>query len=448
MNLVYEELFKRLIKARKEGNFEKQIREILKDSNIKKEDLGKVVSSLCGVLVEYKEEEAFIKDVEKAIKNYNSIDKIVHKVKDCSMGCADKGEKTLCQRACPFNAIIKEEDKIYINDELCTDCGKCVEACKDGGYLDRIEFVPLVDLLKSDTKVVAAVAPAIAGQFGEDVSLEKLRSAFKKMGFSDMVEVAFFADMLTLKEAFEFHQHVKTDKDIMITSCCCPMWVGMLKRVYKDLVKDVSPSISPMIAAGRVLKELNPQCKVVFIGPCVAKKAEANNKDVKGAIDFVLTFEEIKNIFQVMEIDPKQMEPDYTSQYASREGRLYARTGGVSTSVSEAVDALFKEEKGKVKAIQAHGVKECKEVLEKAIKGELKANFVEGMGCIGGCVGGPKALIPKEQGRDMVNKVAEDSNVRICLDNQCMNEILNKIGINGAEDFKDKDKIKIFEREF
>lgn len=125
--------------------------------------------------------------------------------------------------------------------------------------------MPIVNLLKNNKKVIAAVAPAIAGQFGEDVTLEQLREAFIKVGFSDMVEVAFAADMLTIKEAVEFDHHVSKKGDIMITSCCCPMWVGMLRKVYNELVKDVSPSVSPMIAMGRVLKKLNPDVKVVFV---------------------------------------------------------------------------------------------------------------------------------------------------------------------------------------
>ena len=112
-----------------------------------------------------------------------------------------------------------------------------------------------------------------------------------------MVEVAFFADMLTLKEAIEFDHFVKKKDDLMITSCCCPMWVGMLKRVYNNMVRYVSPSVSPMIAAGRVMKKLNNNCKVVFIGPCIAKKAEAKEKDLLGDIDFVLTFAELKGYF-------------------------------------------------------------------------------------------------------------------------------------------------------
>ncbi|MFD3155482.1 [Fe-Fe] hydrogenase large subunit C-terminal domain-containing protein [Haloimpatiens sp. FM7330] len=448
MKEKYKEVFEQLLKAYEKNEIDKKIRELFNDFKVNKKEMGRIIASLCGVDVEYENGEKFIKDVKDAISNYKRDSKIVYKIKECDMKCADEEGKTLCQKACPFNAILKDGEKIYIKEELCVDCGKCVEACKDGGFLDRIEFIPLVDILKSDVPVIAAVAPAIAGQFGEDVSLEKLRSAFKKVGFLDMVEVAFFADMLTLKEAIEFDHFVKSEDDLMITSCCCPMWVGMLKRVYKDLVKNVSPSVSPMIASGRVLKKLNPKCKVVFVGPCIAKKAEAKNEDIKGAIDFVLTFEEVKNIFDVLEINPSELEEDFTTEYASREGRLYARTGGVSIAVSEAVAQIFPEKAKLIKTVQANGVKECKEVLDKAMRGEISANFIEGMGCVGGCVGGPKAIIPKEKGKEKVDEVAENSKIKISLNSECMKKVLNTIGINGVEDFKDKDKIKIFEREF
>lgn len=448
MKEKYNKIFKRLLKARDKGNFYNEIKNILGEAKENRKEMAKIISSLCGVVVEYTNEEEFIKNIEVAIKNYKKEAKIVQRVGECSTKCTDEEGRTSCERACPFNAILKEENKIYINEELCTDCGKCVTACEDGKFLDRIEFMPLVDILKSEVPVIAAVAPAISGQFGKDVSLEKMRSAFKKIGFSDMVEVAFFADMLTLKEAIEFNNHVKDEKDMMITSCCCPMWVAMLKRVYKDLVKDVSPSISPMIASGRVLKKLNPKCKVVFVGPCIAKKAEAKNEDIKGAIDFVLTFEELKGIFDVLNINPKDMEEDFTSEYASREGRLYARTGGVSIAVSEAIETLFPERKGTVKTVQAHGVKQCKELLDKAVNGQIKANFIEGMGCVGGCVGGPKALIPAEEGKKVVDEVAEGSKIKISLNNEWMNKILKLIGINSIDDFNNKEKIEIFEREF
>lgn len=448
MKAKYSELFKTIVKAYYEDRFEETISEILSRDGINKEDLCKVISSLCGTGITYSDN--FIEDLKQAIKSYQADHKIVNKIKHCSMDCADIHGKTLCQKSCPFNAIFidKEKKTSLIDSEKCTDCGFCVEACPTGGILDRVEFIPLLDLIKSDHPVIAAVAPAIIGQFGDTITIDQLRSAFKKIGFTDMVEVAFFADMLTLKEAVEFDHFVKKKDDLMITSCCCPMWVGMLKRVYENMVKYVSPSVSPMIAAGRVMKKLNNDCKVVFIGPCIAKKAESKEKDLIGDIDFVLTFAELNDIFQALNINPSELDGDSSTEYASRGGRLYARTGGVSIAVSEAIERLFPEKYKLVKTVQANGVKECKAILEKAQNGEAEANFIEGMGCIGGCVGGPKAIIPKDKGTEYVNVLAENSSIKIAVDSSCMNKILDNLGIQSIEDFKDEKKIEIFEREF
>ena len=106
---------------------------------------------------------------------------------------------------------------------------------ENGKILDRVEFLPIKNLINNNKTVVAAVAPSIIGQFGPDVTMDQLRAALMKIGFTDMLEVAFAADMLTIKEAVEFNRHVNGPNDLMITSCCCPMWVGMLKKVYKEL---------------------------------------------------------------------------------------------------------------------------------------------------------------------------------------------------------------------
>lgn len=448
MKAKYKDLFKTIVKSYYDGSFEESINKILSDKSINKNDLSAVISSLCGVDLEYSDN--YIEELKKAIENYESNHKIVSKVHACSMDCVDENGKTRCQNSCPFNAILVDKDKntTYISTDRCTDCGLCVEGCPTGSILDKVEFLPLVNLLKGKEPVIAAVAPAISGQFGENASIDKLRTAFQKLGFSDMIEVAFFADMLTLKEAIEFDEHVKSKNDLMITSCCCPMWVGMLRKIYKDLVKHVSPSVSPMIAAGRVMKKLNPNCKVVFIGPCIAKKAEAKSKDLLGDIDFVLTFSEVKEIFSAFNINPEELTPNPSSEYASREGRLYARTGGVSISVSEAISKMFPEKYKLLSTVQANGVKECKEMLKKAQSGEIKANFIEGMGCNGGCVGGPKALLSKEEGTKHVDAFAESSKIKISLKNDCMKDILNKIGISSIEDFKNKKNTEIFERHF
>lgn len=450
MDKRYRELFKAIVKSYYSGNFDKTISEIFSNSSINKKELCLIISSLCGSNLSYENNNKFISDLKDSIKNYNPDNKIVHKVKSCSLECKDSNGQTLCQKSCPFDAIFIDEEKntTILDSDKCANCGVCVDSCPSGGIIDTVQFLPLANILKSESPVIAAVAPAIIGQLGSQVKMGQLRSSFKKLGFTDMIEVAFFADMLTLKEAIEFDHYVKNENDLMITSCCCPMWVGMLKRVYNNLVKYVSPSVSPMIAAGRVIKKLNPNCKVVFVGPCIAKKAEAKNKDIQDSIDFVLTFQEVKDIFESLNINPSELPNDESSEYASKGGRIYARTGGVSIAVSDAVKRIFPQKYNLLKAVQANGIKECKSILSKAEKGEINANFIEGMGCIGGCVGGPKAIIPKEKGREYVNKFAEDSSIKVPIDSICMNEILSKIGINSINDFKDKNKIEIFERKF
>jgi len=448
LKTLYNNLFKEIVKAYYDGNFEEKIKNLVENENIDKQYLSEVIASLCGVEVSYGEN--YFEELKEAIKAYCADHKVVSKVMECNMDCADSNGETPCSKSCPFDAIIvdNENHTSCIDGSKCTDCGFCVEACVEGKILDKIEFIPLANLLKEKTPVIAAVAPAIIGQFGKDVTINQLRAAFKKMGFSDMVEVAFFADMLTIKEAVEFDHLVRHKHDFMITSCCCPMWVGMIKKVYSDLGTHVSPSVSPMAAAGRVLKKINSECKVVFIGPCIAKKAEAKDKDIIGDIDYVMTFQELKSVFEVLEINPAELKEDLSTEYASRGGRLYARTGGVSIAVGDVIGRMYPEKHSTFYPIQANGVLQCKEILSKAQKGEIEANFIEGMGCVGGCVGGPKAIIPRDEGRQFVNDFADSSIIKVSMDSACMELILNKIDINSINDFKSEEKIKIFERKF
>lgn len=446
MKKEYKELFRVLVNAYESGTFRETVKDMINESP-DKDKLMALISTLSGI--DSIDDDNFTDKLEENIKNHKS-STVVNKINSCSEGCYEKGKKRSCAASCPFNAIFYDtnEKSMKIVREACTDCGLCIDACPENTILDKVEFLPLLNKLRSDGKVIAAVAPAIAGQFGNNATLGKLRTSLKKLGFFDMVEVAFFADMLTLKEAVEFNHLVNKKEDLMITSCCCPMWVGMVKKVYKDLIKYVSPSLSPMAACGRVLKEINPSCHVVFIGPCVAKKAEAKDKDVKDYIDFVLTFQELKEIFQVYNINPETESEESSPEYASRGGRLYGRLGGVSTAISDAVERLYPEKFPLLSAFSCNGVKECRETLDKAVRGELNYNFIEGMGCIGGCVGGPKANITKESGKAFVDKAADKSLIKVAVDSDCMIDILKKININSIEDFKNEEKTKIFHRDF
>lgn len=447
MNKKYQNILNELISSYYDNTFDDKVNNLLSSEKYSKDEIKNIISSLCGASV--KEDGDYIYNLKKAITNYSVNNKLVEKISKCSSCSTQENGKTACQNSCPFDAILTDpiSKNTYIDSNLCTDCGICVNACDCGSYLDKIELIPLLDLFKSNKKVIATVAPAIIGQFGDDVTMDQLRTAFIKLGFTDMVEVAFAADMLTIKEACEFNHHVSSKDDLLITSCCCPMWIGMVKKVYNDLVKYVTPSVSPMIAAARVLKKLNPDVKVVFIGPCIAKKAEAREKDLIGDVDLVLTFEELKGLFDTLNINPRKLPETVSEEYTSRGGRLYARANGVSTAIFEAVSELFPNKKDVFFQKSASGVKECKALLNEVTNEDTKFNFIEGMGCIGGCVGGPKKLIDTNKGRDAVNNFAYSSPIKVATHSDILTELFNRLEINSLEDLLDKDKTKIFNRD-
>lgn len=355
--------------------------------------------------------------------------------------CDDKNCK--CIEASKYEADVykrQEKEPVIVNDK-CLNCGYCVSSCDFGAIADKIEFLPLVHLLKDDkTKVYAAVAPAIVGQFG-NASMGQLRTAFKILGFEDMVEVALFADILTIKEAFEFNHLVTSEEDFFLTSCCCPVWFNLTKKSYPDIFKYMSPTVSPMIASGRILKKLYKDIKVVFIAPCIAKKAEIKEPELKGAIDFVLNFRELDEIFKALEINLNDLPADDKDQ-ASFGGRIYGRSGGVSFSVKSVVNRLEPRRLIKLKSKKIDGVKNCKTILDAlSAREKIDYNFIEGMGCSGGCVGGPRTNINVEEATKHVNEFGEDSFIMTPFDNLNVMKILKQIGVNSIEDIMDNKEI-------
>lgn len=348
-----------------------------------------------------------------------------------------------CSHVCKHEAhIYKKGEGPVIVDNKCLSCGECVVKCDFGALADKIEFIPLVNLLKDkESTVFAAVAPAIAGQFGEKVTLGQLRTAFKVMGFADMVEVAMFADILTIHEAFGFSRLVKTERDFFITSCCCPVWFNLTRKGYPDMYKHMSPSVSPMIASGRFLKYLYKDARVVFIAPCIAKKAEINEPELRGAIDFVINFRELLEIFNALNIHPEDL-PGEEKDQGSLGGRLYAKTGGVSFSVKTVINRLEPERVIKLKPKRVDGVKECKRVLDELSAGkDIEANFIEGMGCIGGCVGGPRTNIDVEKATILVNEFGEDSVIMTPFDNLNVMKILGQFGIRSIDEIEENKRL-------
>lgn len=434
MKEQYQKIYKRLVEAYYSNSFETTLENILEQEFDDKSEGKNILAVICGADVNeetFDNETEFIQSLVHAITSKRVRDKIVQKIKKCEYTCEETDGKSKCQGICPFDAILSDpltSDK-WIDETLCKNCGKCITVCDRGNYLDTVQSFPVFSLLQENKNVVAIVAPAIAGQFGEDVTLDQLREAFIKVGFSDMVEVAMAADVLSLKEALEYKEHVDHVGDFMITSCCCPIWIALLKKVYHKLIPNVSPSVSPMIAMGRILKKLNPEVKVVFIGPCVAKKAEAKDNDLLGAVDYVLTFDELKLIFEVFHIAPHEFKGVPSLDYASTGGRLYARAGGVSQAVYDIIDQICPEKRELFSAMHVDGVPSCKALLSDLESGKVDASFIEGMGCVGGCVGGPKRLIDKEEGKKIVDKVAYESAIKIPVHSDVLNEILIRLDI-------------------
>lgn len=361
--------------------------------------------------------------------------------------CQCEDDDPNCVKVCPFHAIHPgESGEILVDEELCTGCSICIQECRAKKLTYSKDVIPALQAIRSHKGLVyALVAPAFQGQFSSEVTPGKLRSALKQIGFDGMIEVALFADILTLKEALEFDANIKTETDYQLTSCCCPIWIAMIRKIYHDLIPHVPPAVSPMIASGRAVKVLHPDALTVFIGPCIAKKAEAREKDIADAVDFVLTFQEVKDIFEVMEISPARME-ESEKDHSSRAGRIYAHSGGVSEAVEITLKKLNPNRKISIHTQQADGVPACRAMINELLSGDIKANFFEGMGCVGGCVGGPKVLIPHELGREHVEEYGDLATYPTPIDNPYVIELLHRLGFETVESLLEKSDI--FTRNF
>ena len=355
---------------------------------------------------------------------------IVIRTENCT---CSKEEQKGCLAKCPFGALYVAEDGIAVDPELCMGCEECIHGCVTDKLTASTDIIPTLKAVRNSKGLVyAMIAPAFLGQFAGDVSPGKLRTAMKEVGFDGMLEVALFADILTLKEALEFDKNINDKNDYQLTSCCCPMWIGMIRKIYHQLMPHVPGSVSPMVACARVVKALHPDSLTVFIGPCLAKKAEAREKDLAGAVDYVLTFQEMKNIFEGLGIDPVAME-ESEKDHSSKAGRIYARKGGVSEAVENTVKAINPQRKIDIRTKHADGVPACKQMIQDILDGKIDANFYEGMGCVGGCVGGPRAIVGVEEGTQAVNEYGEKASYQNPAENPYVIELLHRLGLDSIE---------------
>ncbi len=315
--------------------------------------------------------------------------------------------KRPCENACKVKAISMNDDKAAkINDEKCISCGACVYQCPFGAITDKSYILDVIDLIKKsregrDYKLYCVVAPSISSQFVY-AKLGQVIAGIKALGFHTVVEAALGADMVADAESREL-----VEKGFL-TSSCCPAFVDFIEKNFPDMKEHISHNLSPMARIAKFIKDTTPNAKVVFIGPCTAKKAEAQKERVKPYVDAVLTFEELQALLDSRDIDITTLHEDVLDN-ASYFGRIFARSGGLSDAVAQALKEQGLDKDFLLKPCACDGIEACKIALLKKSKGLLDANFIEGMACIGGCIGGAGCLTHGEKNKAEVDKYGKEA---------------------------------------
>ncbi|MDR0985434.1 MAG: monomeric [FeFe] hydrogenase [Mycoplasmataceae bacterium] len=322
-----------------------------------------------------------------------------------------------CVKACPYQAIMNRtrpcidacyvkaikmdrDNKVTIDDSKCITCGNCVIKCPFAACVDRSFVIDMLRILDDKShNTYAIVAPSIVGQF-DYVDTEQLITGIVQLGFKKVVEVALGADAILKREFDEWKQKK------VLTSSCCPSFKFFVKKNFPDLFKHVSDSPSPMIKTAELIKEKEPNAKVVFIGPCVAKKTEFQLTKNKGIVDCVVSFEELQALFDAREVHLHGIKSTSMND-ASYYGRIFAKSGGILEGVKSFVT---KENITNFDGVAMNGIRQCDAWL-KAFKNNPKVkNFFEGMVCQGGCLNGPLSIWHNSKILPDVDKYGERAN--------------------------------------
>lgn len=327
-----------------------------------------------------------------------------------------------CEDACPKGAITFHNHVAHIDKAKCVDCGACARvcpysaivdrkrpcenACKIKAITDKSYILNVIDMIKKSGDnekyhVYAVIAPSISSQFTY-AKLGQVVTGLHRLGFYSVAEAALGADMVADAESREL-----VEKGFL-TSSCCPGFVSYIEKAFPELKPYISHNLSPMATIARYLKEHDATAKVVFIGPCTAKKGEAAKQEVRPYVDAAMTFEELQALFDSREIDITALEEGMLDE-ASYFGRIFARCGGLAEAVAQGI-----KEHGhtdfELKATSCDGIEQCRIALFKKSKKLLDANFIEGMACTGGCIGGAGCLTHGPRSRAEVDKYGMEAN--------------------------------------
>lgn len=330
-----------------------------------------------------------------------------------------------CERACELGAIAADKArKAVIDYEKCVHCGACKIACPFGAISDRSMIVQVIQEMKAGLRVYALLAPAFIGQFGVQVRPGQVMASLRKIGFHDALEVSVGADAVAVEEAREFIERSQAPGGFMTTSCC-PAFVGMVEKHLPAMKDNVSSLVSPMVAAAMDVKKNDPEGIVVFVGPCIAKKSEAQR--YPGIVDHVLTFEELATLIVGAGVNVTEMEAEAFASAGSKDGNIFARAGGVLQAVENVLNQLAPDVE--VHADRCEGLGNCKKCLQEIAAGKRDANFFEGMACTGGCVGGPGVLTDYRVTTRLVDNFAGTSPAKSAVANP-KSEELGSLGLH------------------
>ena len=339
----------------------------------------------------------------------------------CAKVCpysAIANRKRPCENACKVKAIgTRDDGAAKIDNSKCVSCGACVYQCPWGAMVDKSYILDVISILKTKLnnpaqKVYAMVAPSFASQFSYAKTGQVVKGILD-LGFTDVIEAARGADLVASMETKEL-----VEKGVL-TSSCCPAFVKYVTNQFPELLPYVSHNLSPMAALGKYIKEKDPTAKVVFIGPCTSKKMEFQKEEVRSYVDSVITFEELQALFDSRYIEITDLEEVELNE-ASYFGRIFARSGGLSDAIVEGLKEL-KEEDFVFQPVVCSGIDACRVALLKLSKNVLPGNFIEGMACEGGCIGGAGCLTHGEK-----NKVAVDHYGKLATDETIL-DVVNKM---------------------